>query len=289
MNEYILIKKTLPQNPNIEVFVPDYKEPILPVEGGYGWYGLQSYNEQGQLMCNECGVFRNALSLHVREHKLSVKQYKIKYSLMSKTKLVSEDITNKFRDIAKKNHSLDKTPEVTRKAVIAMLKARREKKGKPLPLEFLNKQGTCPAQCLSRLIAISCIEGDKPTVRQIRNHDSSLEGLLISRFGSLNKARQIVKLMPNIAEPVYTRRMIIEDMIGFYRKYHRWPLRKDYDSGLMICRKSTLSYKNGGLINLRQEAKELKQEQDSIAIFGSEQIPRIAENIERQFAGISRR
>jgi len=34
----VLVKKTLAQNPNIEVFVPNYKEPILPVENGFGLF-----------------------------------------------------------------------------------------------------------------------------------------------------------------------------------------------------------------------------------------------------------
>jgi len=289
MTKIALIRRSLPQEPTIEVFVPNYKEPILPVNhGGFGWYGLQAYNEQGQLMCHECGIFRDSLGRHIRKHKLSAKQYKNKYGLMKRTKLISENLKNKFRTIANTNHSLDKTPEITGKAILAMNKARKKQRGMRLSLEFLNQQGTCPAQCLSRLIEIAKIEGRDVNVYQVEHSQPRLVYLLATRFGSFNKAKQIAKLILNANDPLYTKQMIIEDMVAFYRKYHRWPLRKDYENGLMICSKSTLAYKNGGLIKLRLEAIELKEIQDARAKI-SEQIPKFAESIELQYAGRARR
>ena len=74
-------------------------------------------------------------------------------------------------------------------------------------------------------------------------------------------------------------------MVTFYNKRHRWPTCKDYANGELICKRHIVSHKFGGLQKLRQEAKQLKDEQDKRA---SIDINTIANKIEMEYAGRAR-
>jgi len=284
-----LLKKYLSQNQDIEVLVPNYKEPILPVNhGGSGWYGLMAYNGQGQLMCHECSAFPNPsffddLSKHIRKHSLTSVSYKRKYGLMSKTKLISQRASAERRsiyipDAAKARENIAK----------ASLEKRRWRHS---ITEQYNLSNSCPGQLISRLLQLAQKYGDSISSTQVNAEEPSLVSLLQNRFGSFNKAKQIAKLISNpqpLAEPLYTKHLILEDMVAFYNKNGTWPTTKDYENHLLICSFTTLHRQGGGIKPLRDEARKLKEKQEMARIKG-ERLPLIANNIELEFAGTARR
>jgi len=292
MREITLTKKYLPQNPDIAVLVPNYKEPILPVNhGGSGWYGLMAYNEEGQLMCHECGGFFEQLCVHSKQkHGLSAHDYKIKYGLFSKTKLVSKKLSQKMRENIL-NH-----PEVIAQATANLLEFKKQginscNRYRKDTLELQNLANSCPGQLIDRLLNAAKEYGEDVTETQIRRKNPTLISLLIKRFGSFNKAKQIARLVANTGVPqeaIYIKQLILEDMIAFYNKSNRWPRVTDYENHLLICSTGPI-YKNfGGLVALRREATELRKEQEEARIRG-EQIIQYANKLEFEKAGLANR
>ncbi len=277
-----LIKRTLPQNPKIEVFVPNYKEPILPVNhGGFGWYGLQSYNEQGQLMCHECGVFRESLGTHIKQHGLTARNYKAKYELRLKRSLVSQALINKYR-----NNALTNTLSLKN---INRNNNLLKRKGTKPTLEYLNIHDSCDAQLLRILMEAAKIYGQNLTTVELNSNRGGMQGILQRRFGSINKAKQIAKLIINMpgGQGKIDKQIILEDICIFYRNNGRWPKNSDYELGKRFCSRSVIG-KNGGIKTLCQEAQKLLDEQKDRAE-NIKKIPQIAGKIELQFAGRGRR
>jgi len=285
-----LIKRTLPQNPKIEVFVPNYKEPILPViDGGFGWLGLQSQNEHGQLMCQICMKFRNDLTRHIHEHKLSTREYRLRFQLMLKTELMSAEMKTKYHNIGIRNIQGIKAIKNNPKRHIFTGKERRNNYGIS-SLQYQNKHDTCKAQLIRALIEISRIYGRQDiSTTEIEEVRPGLSSICWKRFGSLNKAKQLAKLVIN--EPGIRRKfpesLILDDMCTFYLEHDRWPHYIDYINHIMICKIDTI-YTHGGLKILRQKALPLLEEKRK-RINEAKRIPQITGVIELQFAGRGRR
>ncbi len=275
--EIILVKRTLPQNPAIEVFVPNYKEPILSVNNGFGWYGLQAYNEQGQLMCHECGEFFDNLGKHTSpKHNLDAKEYKKKYGLILKDRLTSDSLHTKIRFQRLNDTSNTKRLKELSKQSQPLGAAAHKQQGQHTALEFYNKHDTCDKQLLRRLIDLAAIYGNDISVNQIYACQHELVGLLCKHFGSFNKAKQLAKLIVNKSgdDIHYSEQMILEDMNQFYLKYHRYPRRKDYETYKLICCASTMTL-NGGLKTLIPKAQQLRETQEVNKTLGERSIERV--------------
>lgn len=283
-----LIKMTLPQDPTIEVLVPSYKEPILPVnDGGFGWYGLQAYHidGSGRLKCHECGEYFDSLDRHVRKHDgLSTREYKRKYGLLLKNRLVSDSLHMKRRSAILDNPILLNLSK-ERFMKIRELGAKSLKGHKwHWPLESKNKTETCPEQLLRWLFEAAEYYGLDITQAEANLYRSGLSKLLRIQFGSFNKAKQYLRLVTNSrggpnykgSPTKYPKELILEDMCCFYSKCGQWPVCKDYreNKGVMLCSSGTLS-RYGGIRALRQEAMKLREEQEVREIKGKEAINHI--------------
>lgn len=288
----VLVKQTLPQNPNREVFVPNYKEPTLPIKNGFGWYGLQSYNARGKLMCCECGSFYDSLANHIRVHKLIPVSYKAKYGLMSGAILNSESNHNKIRNrVLSNTEAIKKFASLLNK--IRPLAIAANKNRPKQSVEFLNKYDSCPAQLLRRLIDLSKIYGNDISSTEACRDQPGLLTQLQRTYGSFNKAKQLAKLIvnANVCPTQFTKQIIAEDMCRFYSNHNKWPGYADYrkwrSSGL-VCSEMPVR-DNGGMTVMRQEAQMLLEKQKANIKWRETQLPQIVGKIEMQFAGTARR
>lgn len=284
-----LIRKTLPQDPSIEVWVPNYKEPILPVNhGGFGWYGLQAYNQEGQLMCHECGEFWDSLGHHLPKHGVDKQTYKRRYGLRMLPGGLSSVKSRAQRRLSTMN-SPDYREKLTKLAQTLWTRDPARRKVTPRnALEILNARDSCPQQIIRRLLEAAEIYGSAVTEVEARCHDGNLVSLTKLYFGSFNKAKQIAKLITNPigARTVFTEAIILEDMRAFFGKYGRWPKTRDYDAGGLICSRCSVAAR-GGINALRLKAMKLKETQDAAAQ-QAERIPAFAESIKRELAGSAR-
>jgi len=64
---------------------------------GHGRYGVLSTDQDGALICHECGVARQSLGRHVREHGLTAAQYRADHGLGRSTGLVTAELSAKHR------------------------------------------------------------------------------------------------------------------------------------------------------------------------------------------------
>ena len=288
MKTLTLVKKTLPQNPDIEVLLPNYKEPMLAVNhGGFGWYGLMAYNVQGQLMCHECGKFWDALGHHIHKHGLGKREYRIKYGLLVKTKLQSEALHMTQRLYA--IHFRTDLDDILKQARAKPRQPQNYTGDGKKTLEFQNRHDTCPSQLLRWLSEAIELYGINITEREARMYRLGLVELLRRRYGSFNEAKRLIRAVNNKqhGNPKYSKDLLLGDMIAFYRQYGRWPTGRDYYDGKMPYSWSPI-YRNGGIRALRQEAMKLREEQEARRIKG-EQIPQYANNIELETAGYARK
>lgn len=78
-NGYLTIEDDNKITENISLNTkPSYKEP--------------EYNEEGKIICNECGKFFSCLGNHLRHsHNMDTTEYRQKYNYNRKTKLISKD------------------------------------------------------------------------------------------------------------------------------------------------------------------------------------------------------
>lgn len=62
-------------------------------------YNVPNYNDEGKIMCNECGCFFDCLGNHLRHtHHMTTSEYRKKYKYNKKVKLTSKDYSNFCRE-----------------------------------------------------------------------------------------------------------------------------------------------------------------------------------------------
>lgn len=143
-----------------DLILGPYKLPLKKVKNGFGYQGAISLSKDGKsIQCHICGALKENLSLHIRQHKMTVREYREKFGLSLNTRLVSESHRNAsiermlaLREKMKKEGSYDKIMRLcNEKRIESMRKAIENgtwKKGKMLKDEDLNLRGICPDQLL---------------------------------------------------------------------------------------------------------------------------------------------
>lgn len=131
-----------------------YKEPLQKVEVGYGYFGAITLSKDGQsIQCHICGELRENLSMHLRQHKISVKDYREKFGLSAGTALVSEAMRQRLKEqmfaLREKMIADGRAGELAEH----LKKFQRARKGKKTGSRFLtpeqkNIRGVCPDQLI---------------------------------------------------------------------------------------------------------------------------------------------
>jgi hypothetical protein len=156
---------------NEDLLLGPYKLPLkkLSKEEGFGYFGAVSLAKDGKgIQCHVCGAIKNNLSLHLRLHKITVREYREKFGISLNTVLVSESCRNAsvermlaLRAKLQKEGSLaaitrlcnERRIESMKKAI----KAGTWKKHPMLKPEDLNLRGICP-----KLFARHMLTMDEP-------------------------------------------------------------------------------------------------------------------------------
>ena len=133
-----------------EFWYGDYKEPLIPFEGGYGYVGALLKDDQGALLCSYSGKVFHNLGGHVaQKHRISAADYKREVGLLQKSALVSEK--GRLSRIRNALH-LQETGQfdITRAAQTSMKREHHSGKANGLwNPEYLNKTGRCYEQVLA--------------------------------------------------------------------------------------------------------------------------------------------
>lgn len=187
------------------------------------------------LRCHECGDWVPNLSRHVREHKLTAKEYKKKHGLKKSTSLFNEPM----RVAAAVCGSHDVSQMLTPQALAAKRRAAAGRKH-ALTVEELNLRGRCAAQSLHDLRLLCDRLGRSPSVTEIKREGISVS-TLENRYGSWRKAVKLVSKfpVPKFGErPPHWNRWysnvgLLDLLVNFGKVYKRQPFMSDCRRGLL--------------------------------------------------------
>jgi hypothetical protein len=174
-------------------FMSKAQEPFMPVDKGFGYYGLLMETEDRELVqCHECGELFSRLPAHLKSaHGISTREYKEKYELNYETALQASFISEKqsiggeFRYKllhGKLNNSEIKAYALKQAEIYRKNKMKRKKFRHTI--EMMNKFGTCPAQIEERFTKLVDRYGRALSYTEMIQEDRSLLAALVKRYRS---------------------------------------------------------------------------------------------------------
>lgn len=248
--------------PSGMIYFYNYKTPLMPFEGGYGYIGSVVHDEtSNQIQCHFCGGWFDILGHHLhKEHNMTASEYKKAVGLNKGTALISE--THRALLIAKglkkriKNLRPNKSHTIqTRKKISATLKENRA--------EMQNINNTCPEQLLERLVKHHQELGRSPLMSTTGNRSEiPFRSALVKVYGSMKNAYKLAGIpyrKPGENRDYEGRRKWTKDVLilktaEFYKEHGRFPKVKEIGSG-----KNYFS-KFGGYKNIYKKALIIAKE-----------------------------
>lgn len=179
----------------------NYKEPLSPIEKGFGYYGTITATIDGMyIQCHLCGNLYKNLGSHIKNaHSMLGKEYKERFELAFMSALVSENyrIESKKRALkwwaslgaeeqermkqkASENNSYKRTPQQLQQ------------------LETKNVRGTCPDQLLEKIKEVAESLGHTPSKKEFIGalRSQRYVHLIYKTFGSWTTAVDMAGYMP---------------------------------------------------------------------------------------------
>lgn len=171
------------------------KDPLMPVEIGYGFQGVLIQNEtRTEVQCHICGLFYRTLGSHVKAHNITAKEYKEQFGFNRTTGLISDEAAYAAQKRALSNLSgTTERPSIQERAALARESrlTSSPNKDKFTTRERQNQLGTCPLQIQERVYDFIRTNREYPTAS---NRGYLLYRICIVRFGSWKDACLIMKL-----------------------------------------------------------------------------------------------
>lgn len=238
----------------------NYKEPLKPVEDGFGFWGTLAQTEtRNEVQCHICGHLVENLGYHAWiKHSLKAREYRIKFQLGLRTPLCSDLFSEKMKGI--KLQAWERMSEEDKEACRESLRKAREltvRVGQPRSLEALNKDGMCPDQLIEKIQAL----GKSPTFEEFKAaYNGKYVGAIIRTFGSWNGAKRMAGFKPCRSgsdtphnKSSYTNEMLLEFLRSFKKEKAQIPTYSDWRKGFLP---SYYLYKHrfGGIQKAREAA-----------------------------------
>jgi Homing endonuclease associated repeat/ROS/MUCR transcriptional regulator protein len=193
-----------------EVLPPDtpsdlsvYKNPLEPVEDGYGYFGTIAKDKSGNfIQCHICGNFYEGLSQHIAQnHKMPVAEYRTVFGVARKTRLTGERLYLKQRQLGRlRRAEVEKKPILRAKVDKALAKGREagQVNRQYYSLERRNKLGICERQSLEKVQALAKKLGHTPSENDFaREYGRKWRTPLYYYFNTWNNAMSAAGLEPN--------------------------------------------------------------------------------------------
>lgn len=232
----------------VALTLKNYKEPLRPVENGFGYYGAILVTLDGEgIQCHICGEIKQSLAGHIwGKHKIKAKPYKKKFFLAYDTALVSENHRKKLQQnqIDWWNSLNEEQQEFYReksRLAIEAMNGKRVAHGQKIKLETKNKRGTCPDQLLAKILEAKTFYKRTPTQQEFVEFCGTqrYKHLIYTTFGSWKKAVEMAGLelakgkssVPKKKQ--YSREELLEYIVVFYKKHKRPPTESDCRRGLL--------------------------------------------------------
>jgi hypothetical protein len=222
----------------------NYKEPLKPVEEGFGFLGTLAQTETGdEVQCHICGGLYENLGHHAWvRHRIKAKEYRVKFQLGKTTPLCSDKWSEKCKQ--KKLETWERMSDEereNRREMMRQAQQRTERVGNPRSLEALNKDGMCPDQLIEHIQKCAEKLGKSPTFKEFENeYNGKYVGAINRTFGSWNGAKKMAGLVMcktgsqkphNRSE--YTNEVLLEYLRSFYKEKGYKPTHSDWVRGFL--------------------------------------------------------
>ena len=222
----------------------NYKEPLTPVEEGFGYMGTLAQSEdRNHVQCHVCGRMFENLGQHVwQAHNIKSKEYRAKFKLGFRTPLCSDKFSEKYR--AMKTHLWETMSEEKKEKRRQQMREAREKTirvGNPNTLEKLNRVGMCPDQLIDHIQKLAQKLDTSPTFEQFKTeYNGKYVGAIIRTFGSWNGAKRMANLkvcksgakIPH-NKSSYTNEELLEFLKSAYKEKNKIPTHSDWRKGFL--------------------------------------------------------
>lgn len=236
-----------------DLILGPYKLPLRKLK--FGYFGAVSITRDGTgIQCHVCGAIKQNLSLHLRLHGTTVREYREKYGISLNTRLVSESHRNaaitrmlELREKMKREGSYDKIMRLCNEKRIESMKraiaAGTWKKHPMLKPEDLNKRGICPDQLIELIHDAVRHYGHVPSYAEfMAMHQTNRFATPFRRtFGGWRQAveragyrpRQRRFVTPEQGRIRYDEEELVEILANFYRENGRVPTLSDFKRGFL--------------------------------------------------------
>jgi hypothetical protein len=244
----------VPQTGEKAYYHMPYKEPFMPIEDGYGYYGVLLVNDEDKIQCHICGDWVNSLAPHVRyKHEIpKVSYYKDKFGFKHSTALINERMRTALINSMRNSQSEGKVgiKFLKNRAGASFTNEMRRKSAQgEKTAQYKNEHFSCRAQLLFRLKAMAQKFGDDVSGSQIKTVDKSLTSMLAKEFGTFSYAHQLAGLLPTkrMKTLAVTKEAIAKDVLHFYDEYKRIPSNSDLARGKLIAGRKLIDKHFGSL------------------------------------------
>ena len=242
----------------------NYKEPLKPVEDGFGYLGTLAQTQDSELVqCHICGGLYNNLGIHAYfKHGVKAKEYRERFQLGKTTPLCSDKWSEKCKsDKVKMWESMSESDREARKELMRNAQKQTERVGNPTSLEVQNKRGMCPDQLIEKIQDLAEKLGKSPTHAEfVTEYDGKYVGAINRTFGSWNGAKKMAGLIPcktgartphNRSE--YTNEVLLEYLRSAYKEKGSKPTKSDWNRGFLPSYYLYI-HRFGGIVNARKLA-----------------------------------
>lgn len=242
----------------------NYKEPLKPVEEGFGYLGTLAQTEDGeQVQCHLCGELCFNLGSHVfAKHGLKAREYREKFQLGRTTPLCSDAWSARCKEAKVEMwQSFSEAEREARRQLMREVQKKTNRVGNPRSLEALNKDGMCPDQLVEKIQLLAEKIGHSPTHAEfVIEYDGKYVGAITRTFGSWNSAKKMAGLTPcksgsriphNRAH--YTNDVLLEYLRNYYKEKKVVPTKSDWERGFLPSYYLYV-HRFGGIVKARELA-----------------------------------
>jgi hypothetical protein len=232
-----------------DVTTARYKDPMVKVEKGYGYYGAVTQTTDGKhIQCHICGYYFAALGTHVVKHKIKIHDYKVKYGLRINDGLLSPSEKIVRQDAY--NRVVRKTPEefaaMSRKGREVLTAKGYKSKGGTWPAQTRNEYGNCKDQTLAKLVHIGEINGGVITRKDfVAEYGQGAIGTINYWFGSWAdgvKAAGFKTFKDKQGiDRAKRKKAVIKGMRRFYKEHGRTPQTSDFKTASYLPTRDNLT------------------------------------------------
>lgn len=241
------IETFIPQTGDI-AFYHDYKEPLEPLENGYGWKGILLHSSSNgadtdRVLCSFCGRwFKQITGRHVRKHGFSnLAEYKVEYGLGSQTALITETLRNRRVIFSSENNTgkqLRQWRENNPGRYSEMLSNNGKKNtGHRMSDEDKNKRGICKAQIIAAYQNEVQRLGKPPSAYYLEKQAPWLDAAIRYHMGGYRAMQNLLQIAATKRMPgEITNEILLEDAKDFKKRWQRLPHASDIRRGLLFGR-----------------------------------------------------